>query len=120
MLDRRQILALPLLALARPALAADRADVSRKVILTWHKLILELVRHTATYVPPVAARAFAYIGITAHEALASCRADQRRVHVFGGDEMHGARFGVPGGGHPLVDRDVRQRLRAGGCSEHEQ
>ena len=71
MLDRRQILALPLLALARPALAADRADVSRKVILTWHKLILELVRHTATYVPPVAARAFAYIGITAHEALAS-------------------------------------------------
>lgn len=71
MLDRRQILALPLLALARPALAADRADVSREVILTWHKLILELVRHTATYVPPVAARAFAYIGITAHEALAS-------------------------------------------------
>jgi PAP2 superfamily len=71
MLDRRQILALPLLALARPALAADRADVSRKVVLTWHKLILELVRHTATYVPPVAARAFAYIGVTAHEALAS-------------------------------------------------
>jgi len=71
MLDRRQILALPLLALARPALAADRADISRKVILTWHKLILELVRHTATYTPPVAARAFAYVGITAHEALAS-------------------------------------------------
>jgi hypothetical protein len=41
------------------------------VILTWHKLILELVRHTATYTPPVAARAFAYVGITAHEALAS-------------------------------------------------
>jgi hypothetical protein len=71
MLDRRQILALPLLALARPAMAADRADVSREVILTWHKLILELVRHTATYTPPVAARAFAYVGITAHEALAS-------------------------------------------------
>jgi hypothetical protein len=69
--DRRQILALPLLALARPALAAGRADVSREVILTWHKLVLELVRHTATYMPPVAARAFAYIGITAHEALAS-------------------------------------------------
>ncbi|TAG13570.1 MAG: phosphatase PAP2 family protein [Rhodobacterales bacterium] len=70
-LDRRQILALPLLALARPAFAADRADVSRQVLLTWHKLVLELVRHTATYMPPVAARGFAYIGITAHEALAS-------------------------------------------------
>lgn len=70
-LHRRTMLALPLLALARPALAADRADVSREVLLMWHKLILELVRHTSTYVPPVAARAFAYIGITAHEALAS-------------------------------------------------
>jgi hypothetical protein len=37
----------------------------------WHKLMLELVRHTATYTPPVAARAFGYVGITAHEALAS-------------------------------------------------
>jgi hypothetical protein len=71
MLDRRQILALPLLALARPSFAADRADVSRQVLVTWHKLVLELVRHTATYMPPVAARGFAYIGITAHEALAS-------------------------------------------------
>jgi hypothetical protein len=70
-LHRRQVLALPLLALARPAWAADRADISREVILTWHRLILELVRHTATYVPPVAARTFAYIGIIAHEALAA-------------------------------------------------
>ena len=70
-LHRRQILALPLLALARPALAADRAHVSREVLLMWHKLMLELVRHTATYTPPVAARAFGYTGITAHEALAS-------------------------------------------------
>jgi hypothetical protein len=69
-LQRRQILALPLLALAKPARAADRADVARKVLLTWHKLVLELVRHTPTYMPPVAARGFAYIGITAHEALA--------------------------------------------------
>lgn len=70
-LHRRTVLGLPLLALARPALAADRAEVSREVLVMWHRLILELVRHTATYVPPVAARAFAYVGITAHEALAS-------------------------------------------------
>ncbi|MBN8631598.1 MAG: hypothetical protein J0L76_12155, partial [Rhodobacterales bacterium] len=70
---RRQVLGLALAApfamSVRPAMAAGRADVSRKVLLTWHKLILELVRHTATYMPPVAARGFAYIGITAHEAL---------------------------------------------------
>ena len=68
---RRQVLAMPLLALARPAFAADRADTTREVLLMWHKLMLELVRHTATYTPPVAARAFGYIGITAHEALAT-------------------------------------------------
>jgi hypothetical protein len=70
-LHRRTLLALPLALAVRPAWAADRAEVEREVLLTWHKLILELVRHTATYVPPVAARAFAYIGITAHEALVS-------------------------------------------------
>jgi PAP2 superfamily len=72
---RRQVLgftvAAPFALALRPALAAGRADVSRQVLLTWHKLILELVRHTATYMPPVAARAFGYIGVTAHEALAT-------------------------------------------------
>jgi hypothetical protein len=72
---RRDILGLALAApfalSIRPALAAGRADVSREVLLTWHKLILELVRHTATYIPPVAARSFAYLGVTAHEALAT-------------------------------------------------
>lgn len=74
-LDRRHFIALslaaPLALTARPGMAADRADLARDVVLTWHRLILELVRHTATYTPPVAARAFAYIGVTAHEALAS-------------------------------------------------
>lgn len=72
---RRQVLgftiAAPFALGLQPALAANRAEVSREVLLMWHKLILELVRHTATYSPPVAARAFAYIGITAHEALAT-------------------------------------------------
>ncbi len=70
-LDRRQILALPMLAFARPAWAADRAVVERDTVTTWYKLILELVRHTATYTPPVASRAFGYIGVAAHEALAT-------------------------------------------------
>lgn len=41
------------------------------ILFNWYRLILELVRHTATYTPPVASRAFAYLGITAYEALAS-------------------------------------------------
>ncbi len=60
------------LALPRPALAAaDPAPVLRN----WYRLVLELVRHTATYSPPVASRAFGYLGVAAWEALASCRTD---------------------------------------------
>ncbi|WP_225028057.1 vanadium-dependent haloperoxidase [Xinfangfangia pollutisoli] len=50
--------------LAAPARAGDPAEVMQQ----WYRLVLELVRHTATYSPPVAARAFAYTGIIAHEA----------------------------------------------------
>ena len=38
---------------------------------TWYQLILELVRHTPTYSPPVASRSFAYLGVTAFEAVAT-------------------------------------------------
>lgn len=41
------------------------------IVSTWNKLILELVRHTPTYSPPVASRSFAYIGVAAYEAAAS-------------------------------------------------
>ena len=61
--------ALVIAALPLPAFAGeDRAAV---VLGTWYKLLLELIRHTATYSPPVAARAFAYLGITVFEALAT-------------------------------------------------
>lgn len=42
-----------------------------EMIVNWYRLILELVRHTPTYSPPVASRSFAYVGITAYEAIAS-------------------------------------------------
>ena len=70
-LHRRHLLALPLLLAARPLWAADRSGIERDMVTTWYRLVLERVRHTATYSPPVAARAFAYIGIAAHEALAT-------------------------------------------------
>lgn len=52
--------------------AAAQADVrAEKVLATWHRLVLELVRHTPTYSPPVASRSFAYLGVTAFEAVAA-------------------------------------------------
>ena len=61
----RAVLALSLLlvSLAGP-LRADPAQV----VDTWYRLTLELVRHTPTYSPPVAARAFGYLGVIAWEA----------------------------------------------------
>ncbi len=40
-----------------------------RVATQWYSLMLDLTRHTATYSPPVAARTFAYIGLTSHEIL---------------------------------------------------
>ena len=48
---------------------ADEA-AAQKVLDTWVRLSLELVRHTPTYTPPVASRAFAYVGVTAFEVVA--------------------------------------------------
>jgi hypothetical protein len=73
----RQFVALILLVfmagLAQPAFAAPQPDPRRseEVLRTWYKLVLELVRHTPTYSPPVASRSFAYLGVTAFEALAT-------------------------------------------------
>ncbi|MFO1033812.1 MAG: vanadium-dependent haloperoxidase [Hyphomicrobiales bacterium] len=53
--------------MAGVSLAASPEDV----LLARYELVLNLVRHTATYSPPVASRAFAYTGITAYEATAS-------------------------------------------------
>lgn len=53
--------------LPAPGQAAEDSGV--QVIRQWYRLMLELVRHTPTYSPPVASRAFAYIGVIAHEAL---------------------------------------------------
>lgn len=55
---------------AAPAAQAHTPD-AREVMRTWYRLVLELVRHTPTYSPPVASRAFGYLGVTAHEVAAS-------------------------------------------------
>lgn len=59
------------LAVAMAFAAPVRADDGAKVIANWYRLVLELVRHTPTYSPPVASRAFSYLGVIAYEAVAS-------------------------------------------------
>ena len=61
---------------------AQAAAVSPEQVLAgWYNLTLNLVRHTATYSPPVASRAFAYVGITAFEATAS---GDPKLHTLAG------------------------------------
>ena len=66
-----------LAALPLPALAETRA--AEAVLGQWYRLLIELIRNTATYSPPVAARSFAYLGITAFEALATGNASLRSL-----------------------------------------
>ncbi len=53
------------------ASAQTNATKAEEVLHTWYNLGLELVWHTPTYSPPVASRSFAYLGVTAFEAVAS-------------------------------------------------
>jgi hypothetical protein len=59
-----------LTALNPTAAQADDAQAS-EVLRTWYRMVLELVRHTPTYSPPVASRSFAYLGVTAFETVAA-------------------------------------------------
>lgn len=72
-MQRRGVLIGGLAGLLVPGASAWAQSAARPgpevVLKSWYRLVLELVRHTATYSPPVAARAFAYLGATAYEAL---------------------------------------------------
>lgn len=55
-------------------LLLEQAQVSSSaasVTLAWYDLTLNLVRHTATYSPPVASRTFGYMGVTLFEIAAA-------------------------------------------------
>jgi hypothetical protein len=59
-------------ALSATTTSAQAAPPAPQEVVTgWYRLILELVRHTSNYSPPVAARSFAYIGVASYEAVAS-------------------------------------------------
>lgn len=54
-----------------PAAPTMSAQSPKAALHSWVRMVLELVRHTATYSPPVASRSMAYLGVTAWEVTAS-------------------------------------------------
>jgi len=94
------ILVLALFGGMMGARAGDRSAVDP--IRDWYRLTLELVRHTPTYSPPVASRAFAYLGVTAFEALAT--GDDRLVTLAG--QLSGLEPPPSRGGGPAYDDPV--------------
>ncbi len=71
LITRLAVILATALTLALPVRADDADARARAAIDGWYALVLELVRHTATYSPPVAARSFGYLGVTAWESLAA-------------------------------------------------
>ena len=72
-MQRRRVLGLLAASVAAVTvpLPAQATTGPGPVLTNWYRLVLELVRHTATYSPPVASRAFAYLGVTAYQAMAA-------------------------------------------------
>jgi hypothetical protein len=65
---------------------AQGAALSQEQVLKqWYELVLKLVRHTATYSPPLASRNFAYLGVTSYEAVAS---GDKKMKTLAG-QLHG-------------------------------
>ncbi|MFN3723524.1 MAG: vanadium-dependent haloperoxidase [Paracoccaceae bacterium] len=73
-MERRRVLGLGAAAMTAALLPGhSMAGADPVPVLTnWYRLTLQLVRHTATHSPPVAARAFGYLGVTGYEAVAAC------------------------------------------------
>ncbi len=64
------LLGLMIVARAQTTPAQPQA-LENRVVYTWFRLALELTRHTATYMPPVAARTFGYLGVALFETTAA-------------------------------------------------
>lgn len=85
MINRLNRTLVAVLALAMALLVvvpAQAKEAPEKVLHTWYRMVLELVRHTPTFSPPVASRAFAYFGVTGYEIVASAP-DSKLVTLAG-------------------------------------
>jgi hypothetical protein len=84
-INRLKCVVVAALAVALSLLAvvpAQAKQAPEKVLHTWYRMVLELVRHTPTFSPPVASRAFAYFGVTGYEITASAP-DSKLVTLAG-------------------------------------
>ncbi len=63
-----QTAAAPTPPTAVPAAARPASDFSAAVAIDWFELVLNLVQQTPGFSPPVAARAFGYLGLTLYES----------------------------------------------------
>lgn len=70
-MDRRQFLLSSSAVMAGPAFATEAAISESTLVQRWYGLVLQLVRHTPTQSPPVAARTFAYLGSALWETFAA-------------------------------------------------
>lgn len=81
--SRRKFLAMLPLAAAgisvSKAVAESAVIQPREVLVTWWTVLLELVRHTATYSPPVASRSFAYLSVAGYEVMAALTPGRRSL-----------------------------------------
>ena len=60
------------LMIARAQTAQPQAQpLETRTVFTWFRIALELTRHTPTYMPPVAARTFGYMGVALYEITAA-------------------------------------------------
>jgi hypothetical protein len=73
MIGRRELLLGSAAAVAAPSIARSAGADGAAQVLGFCRLLLQLVRHTATYSPPVAARSFALLGIGLWETVAAAR-----------------------------------------------
>jgi hypothetical protein len=60
-------------ALAMPSLVRAAPAGQTEQVATWYRLMLQLVRHTPTYSPPVAARTLGVVGVGLWETVAAAR-----------------------------------------------
>ncbi|MFZ3585236.1 vanadium-dependent haloperoxidase [Loktanella sp. DJP18] len=65
--------------MSQTSASVDADARARAAIDGWYRLVLELVRHTPTYSPPVASRAFGYLGVAAWEATVAAHPGLRSL-----------------------------------------
>ena len=85
-----------------PATAQTSSIKAEEVLHTWYNLALELVWHTPTYSPPVASRSFAYLGVTAFEAVATGSDELQSL----AGQLHGLKPGPQREAGKAYDEDV--------------